>query len=354
MNQLVTIVLYLLFVGIVIFSASRASNYVDEIDRKTNIGGALLGGIVLAGITSLPELITTISSSAIVGKPGLAFGNIFGSNLFNLVILALADIYFYKKHFLQKIDIKENLRTNIIVTALYIAILIPLALDVLVFKDIELFFITTGQLSLISVVILAIYALNIRRLLDDSGDNAESDNKEEKVKSDKKESIKLDVIMLAVWSVALVMSSILITYFTGEITDILGINESFGGALFLGIATSLPEMTAVYTLVKKDNFDAAASNVIGSNIFNLVILSFVDLIIFENVYSTLLSNESIQGNVAALIILGLINVLVFMYILKRKKKERNMFTYMLPSIIIILNYLGYLAVSAGTFDFLLK
>lgn len=350
-NDLLTIAVYVLLVGIVIFSASKASDYVDELDRKTNIGGALLGGILLAGITSLPELITTISSTAIVGKPGLAFGNIFGSNLFNLVIIAAADLYFWRKHFLNKIDTKENSRTNIIITLLYIAILIPLMLDILIFPDGELFFITTGQLSLISVIILLIYSLNIRRLLDEGGssDEKEEDKPLTKAEAKKKESIKGDLIMLGVWSVALVLSSVLITYVTGLITEILNLNESFAGALFLGIATSLPELTAVYTLIKRDNYDAAVSNIIGSNIFNLVILSFVDLIIFENVYSTLLSDTSIQLNVAALIILGLINSLIFMFILKRKKPKNN-FTYLLPSILILLNYLGYLAVSSGMFD----
>ena len=96
-------VYYILLAIIVIFATSRASYYVDELDKKSNISGALIGGLLLATITSMPEFITSITSVISLGKPGLAFGNVFGSNIFNIVILAVADLFFIKHLFFNKV-----------------------------------------------------------------------------------------------------------------------------------------------------------------------------------------------------------------------------------------------------------
>ena len=72
---------YLLLAFIVIFATSRLSYYIDELDKKTHISGALIGGVLLATVTSMPEFITSITSTVGLGEPGLAFGNVFGSNI---------------------------------------------------------------------------------------------------------------------------------------------------------------------------------------------------------------------------------------------------------------------------------
>ena len=93
---------YLLLAAIVIFATSKLSYYVDELDKKTHISGALIGGVLLATITSMPEFITSITSTVALNEPSLAFGNVFGSNIFNIVILALADLIFLKHMFFNK------------------------------------------------------------------------------------------------------------------------------------------------------------------------------------------------------------------------------------------------------------
>ena len=72
---------YFLLAFIVIYATSKASYYIDELDKKSNISGALIGGLLLATITSMPEFITSITSTVVLDKPGLAFGNVFGSNI---------------------------------------------------------------------------------------------------------------------------------------------------------------------------------------------------------------------------------------------------------------------------------
>ena len=101
---------YVLLAFVVIYATSKLSHIVDELDKKTHISGALIGGVLLATITSMPEFITSITSTIGLGNSGLAFGNVFGSNIFNVVILAVADLIFLKHMFFN--EVKTQRKTN--------------------------------------------------------------------------------------------------------------------------------------------------------------------------------------------------------------------------------------------------
>ena len=74
---------------LVILLSLKLSNYVDLLDKQTNLSGAFLGGVLLAAITSLPELNTSISSVVFLHEPERVVGNILGSNLFNVEALSM-------------------------------------------------------------------------------------------------------------------------------------------------------------------------------------------------------------------------------------------------------------------------
>ena len=67
--------------AIIIFAGTRLARYGDAIAEKTGLGRLWIGLILLAAITSVPELATGISSVALVGDPDLAVGALFGSNI---------------------------------------------------------------------------------------------------------------------------------------------------------------------------------------------------------------------------------------------------------------------------------
>ena len=77
---------YLLVAAAVVICSIKCADYVDLLDKKTRISGAFIGGVILAAVTSLPELVTSISSVTVVQNPGLVIGNVLGSNIFNLCI----------------------------------------------------------------------------------------------------------------------------------------------------------------------------------------------------------------------------------------------------------------------------
>ena len=91
--------IYLIYVVLaiaVVIVSDKAGKYVDLLDKKTSLSGAFIGGVMLSAVTSLPELFTSISATLFLDKPELCMGNILGSDLFNLQILAVLMIVYFK------------------------------------------------------------------------------------------------------------------------------------------------------------------------------------------------------------------------------------------------------------------
>ena len=86
--------LFLAFLTIII--SIKLSNYGDLLSKQSKIGSMLIGGILIASITSLPEFVTSVSA-AIINNPTLSFCDILGSNFFNIFALAIFNILFLKK-----------------------------------------------------------------------------------------------------------------------------------------------------------------------------------------------------------------------------------------------------------------
>jgi len=326
---------YLLLAAIVIFATSKLSYYVDELDKKTHISGALIGGVLLATITSMPEFITSITSTVALNEPSLAFGNVFGSNIFNIVILALADLIFLKHMFFNKV--KTQRKTNALVILMYIIFMVPLLLSGFTGLDYGSFSLNILlTFNLISFLIVIVYIFSIRAM-----NNDETEQSEEVSKL----SYKHIGLMFSLWALVVIVSSFFVTIVANNLGNELNLGASFAGAIFLGVATSLPELTAVMTLMKLRNYEAALGNIIGSNVFNMTIISVVDILnVKEDIFNELVTNTEARENISYLLILGLINSIILMLALIRKNSI-NKLTYIIPSVLILVAYVIYIGLS---------
>jgi len=326
---------YFLLAFIVIYATSKLSFFVDELDKKSNISGAVIGGVLLATITSMPEFITSITSTVVLAKPGLAFGNVLGSNIFNIVILAVADLFFIKHLFFNKV--KSGRKTNGLIILMYIIFALPLLLNRFGWLDYDTIGISIGvTFNVISLAIIVIYFLSIKSM-----------NEEESTNDDgfSDVSYKKIATMFVLWSLVVITSSYFVTIVTDNLATELNLSTSFAGAIFLGVATSLPELTAVITLMKLKNYEAALGNIVGSNVFNLTIISVVDVINYkENLFDILVTDVALRENISLLLILGLINSIILMIALLRKK-SLSIYTYVIPSILILISYFIYIGLS---------
>ena len=123
---------------------------------------------------------------------------------------------------------------------------------------------------------------------------------------------------------------------TNKIAQATGVGSSFIGAIFLGIATSLPETTSLISLVKLRNYDMAVGNIVGSNLFNFGILALTDFLYFSgNIF------DIADVSNAFLATIGTIQAMIVAFILLRGK-IKNKISYILPSIFIVLTYCFYI------------
>ena len=271
MTPTLWLLIYLVLASLVIFLSIKLSKYVDLLDKKTKIAGALLGGILLAGVTSLPELFTSLTGTLIVGKNDLVLGNIMGSDFFDIIIFGVVYFLFFKK--LTEGKVGKQHYISCLFTAL---MLIAVTIAAFVF-DANGWLLGTKNnkwFNPMSLVIIAIYVVSL--IL--------TPKTEEKEDSDEVEShltVKQIWIRFTLASIILIAASITVTIVTDKVVVGFGIGETFGGSLFLGVATSLPEVTATLALCKKKNFDAAYGDIIGSCTFNIIILGIADAVSFK-------------------------------------------------------------------------
>ena len=321
--------LYLTLAIVVVGLSIRISYYVDLIDKTTDISGAFIGGVMLAAVTSLPELFTSLSATIFLEKPELVIGNILGSNIFNVTILATLVIVMHKKMNHSYIS-KSHTSVAMCVIVSYAILTLPILFG----RDI-----TVLGVSVVSLAIAALYLLSIKKMADDTCDDVKDSAIHTSLTS------KQLFTRFTIFSVLLVIASIGITYVSDMVAIKLNLDVTLAGALLLGIATSLPELASCIALVKIGNLNAMIGNILGSNIFNLFILLIAD-ISFRN-GSIYISNPQSHN----LIFFGLISMIaIFGILLANKNKEKlsnkvNEAIYMGGGIVSVMGYVLFLILS---------
>ncbi len=294
-------VLYIIVAIGVIYLSNKASEYVDLLDKTTSLSGAFIGGILLSAVTSLPELFTSISSTVFLDKPGLCIGNILGSNLFNVAILSLFILVMCKAFKQAKLS-KSHTYISILVLIIYIVVLLN-KVNVLNFELITI--------SITSIIIALLYFLGVKNMSSENGENTVADDSQKVTNLTLKQIVTRFILV----SIGIIVLSVIITYITDEIAGRLGFGSGLAGAIFLGIATSLPEVSSTIALFRMRNYDIAVGNIIGSNLFNFLILSIADLLYFGNGIYDFSDPKTVN-----LTIFGLVAAVLFTIFLKLREK----------------------------------
>ncbi|MGN0627652.1 MAG: sodium:calcium antiporter [Oscillospiraceae bacterium] len=311
-------IIYLAVAALVTVLSVKASQYVDMLDKTTALSGAFLGGILLSAVTSLPELFTSISSTLMLDQPGLCIGNILGSNLFNYAMLSvflLTAVVAFAKCKLSKIHT---------VVALSVVAMSGLILlnkyNVLGFD--------VGSVSITSILIILLYVFTVWVMYRFGGTSEESDDGDEVTLTKKQIIVRFSIV-----SVGIVVFSILLTYITDELSVRLNLGKTVAGAIFLGVATSLPETASTWNLFKIKNYDIAVGNIVGSCLFNFTILSVADFFYSGGgIYA--ISEVSTMNLVLFASIASVLALVLF--------KFRNKFTGIICPVGIIACYLAFL------------
>lgn len=301
---------YIFLVMLVVALSLCLSKYVDELDKLTNLSGAFIGGILLAGITSLPEFITSITAVNFLNQPNLVQGNVLGSNIFNATVLGGCFLFANRKFTEARIE-KNHAYTISITLALCFVYSFFMKAPITFGKD-------NFNLQIISIFIIIGYIINLITISKDNGSigtNTILLSQPVNLISSSNYTLKEVLTKMTIYAILLVIASVYLTNVSDQLNEILNLGATIGGAVFLGIATSLPELTSSINLIRLNNFNSAIGNVVGSNMFNLMILAFIDIIYHK---SSLYGYNYESENLLNFGILAMIFA-IFVFLLKGKK-----------------------------------
>ena len=303
-------ILYLITVTAVVWFSILASRYIDMIDRSTKLSGAFLGGVLLSAITSLPELFTSISATVLIDNPSLCIGNILGSNLFNFAMLAVVILFFLKGFSASHLACSHK-KVMILLFMMYAAVALNwqgIANQNIIFGGSSPWF----YLSITSIIVIALYILSVKYLACDSGSECGDDDEDCLPVT---LSLRAIIVRFVFASLGIIVASIILTYITDDIATELNLGSGLAGAIFLGVATSLPEVTSTISLFRMRNFNIAFGNIAGSNVFNYFVLAIADLLYING--STYYFNDS---KVVGLTVFGTVaSIAIYIMLLNRNK-----------------------------------
>lgn len=311
------LVLFLFLAGLTVFLSFKLSYYADLLNKTTNISGVFIGGILLAGITSLPEFVTCLSS-IFLNNPYLAIGDILGSNFFNIAMMCLFDILFIKTMFYNYTKNKYYIIYLLLIINYFIMYLFMGGIF-----NLELF-----NIGIPSFIIIISYIIYLKKA-------QEKDSKKEIIKT--KEHVLLKFLIVGI---LMIIVSIFLTLIVNIIADKNpNVASSFIGAILLGITTSMPEVITFIALIKMKSFDLALSDIIGSNLFNLLILAIGDIFLKNKEIYYFVDKESMF-----LLVFGFILTILSFY-QNNRKVVKNKLIYIVPSLIGVLLYIYYIVIN---------
>jgi cation:H+ antiporter len=257
----------LAFLGVallVVLAGHRVALYGDALAEKRGWGRAWVGLVLVAATTSLPELFTG-TSAALQGLVDIAVGDVLGSTLFNLVILSLLDAVSGRMPLLGRLHAGHTLAVGfgLLFLALEGAALWwggPL----------------WGPVSWYAPAALVLYLLAARLTFfyERRREVAEA----ERLRLYEGLSEAQVVRGYALWGSVVVLAASLLPGLAERLAEETGLGASFVGTALVGATTSLPEVVVTLSAARLGAFDMAVGNVLGSNLFNALILAWDDLL----------------------------------------------------------------------------
>ena len=231
------------------------------VDGSSNIAKAMRIPTVIIGLTlvsmgtSAPELAVSISA-AIKGSNDISLGNVVGSNTFNtFLILGISAV-------LIPLIVDDGMKKFDI----------PIMLGIYALLLVFGFLITPGKLDLIESISLLVLFVGYMVSLFLRVKNDKSNKEEEQQETFTKKKIIISVILAVVGLAAIIWGSDLVVDNASKLAKRFGMSEAMVGLTIVAVGTSLPELvTSVVAAIKKEN-DIAVGNVIGSNIFNALLI----------------------------------------------------------------------------------
>ena len=279
-------------------AATKLSRYADVIAKKTGLSGNWIGLILLATVTSLPELATGISSVTIANAPNIAVGDVLGSCVFNLAILVVLD-------FLHRGEsVYRRANQGHVLSAGFGIVLIGFAgLNVLLGDKAAA--LAIWHVGAFTPIVVVLYGIAVRAVF-----IYERDQTREFVETVAgrypKLTLRTAIARYIAAAIVIVAAGIWLSFIGVQLAAAMGWHKTFVGTLFVAAATSLPELAVTVAALRIGALDMAIGNLLGSNLFNIVILAVDDLFFAKGPLLTAVSSLHALSALSAVVMTGIV------------------------------------------------
>jgi cation:H+ antiporter len=253
-------------------AGTRIAGYADAIAERTGIGRAVLGMMLLGGVTSLPEL-AVASTAAIAGHPGLSVNDLLGSAVINVLIIALADAFVGRDAITSVVASPPVLLQGVLGIVL-LAVVAAAAISV----DRLLLGVSAWSWALLGLYGASVWLLARSRSerawkpLGARGGSTPAAEGED----GPSRSLRLLGGKTAAAAAAVLVGGFFLAKSAEAIAAQTGLGTNIVGAVMLAASTSLPEASTVIAAVRLRRYEMAIADVFGTNLFNVTIIFVAD------------------------------------------------------------------------------
>lgn len=299
--------------AVIVVCGTQLSKYGDIIAEKTGLGRAWTGLIIMASITSLPELITGVSAVTVADVPDIAAGNVLGACVMNLLILALLDPMDKASPIFVKVGQSHVLSAGFGILLLGVVSASVFLADILpAFYHMGLY--TPAIFALYLIGVRLVYSYEKKYISTIAGETVE------KLKYGHISGMRA-VLMYSINAAIIIVVAALLPFIAGRAAEATGLGMSFVGTLFVALATTLPELVVSFAAIRLGAHDLAIGNLLGSNMFNITLLGLNDILYTGG---PLLSTVSKSHAVTALLAI-LMTAIALVSITYRPEKKATRF-----------------------------
>jgi cation:H+ antiporter len=291
---------FVLAAAVIALAGSRLSRFGDIIAEKTGLGRSWIGLLLLATVTSLPELATGVSAVTIAGVPNIAVGDALGSCVFNLALLVVLDFL----HRGESVYTRAS-QGHILSAAFGLVLIGFVAFNLLVSGQPGVPAI--GHVGWYAPLILLLYAFAMNIVFQYERKQI-AGHAEQAAELYPGITLREAAVGYGITAAVVVGAGIWLPFLGADIAEGTGLHRTFVGTLFVAFATSLPELVVTIAALRLGALDLAIANLLGSNLFDIAILAVDDLFFREGPLLSHVSPLHAVSAVSAMTMSGIVIV----------------------------------------------
>ncbi len=292
-----------LCVLLIAVAGSRLSRYGDAIAEKTGLGGTWIGLILLATVTSLPELVTGASAVTLAAAPNIAIGDALGSCVFNLAMLVVMDMVSRGDSIYARAS-----QAHLLSAAFGVILIGFVGFSILLHGDSLQW--SLFHVGLYTPILVLLYAIAMRTVF--RYERAQIEQLVEEAAARYPDiTLRQAIAGYAAAAAVVIAAGTWLPFIGVAMAEAMGWQRSFVGTIFIAFATSVPELAVTLSALRLGALGLAISNLLGSNLFDTLIIAVDDLLYLKGPILADVSPVHGVSAFSAVIMTGVVMVGVF-------------------------------------------